>query len=165
MLACECAVKSRAVALAASQQQLNVLRCVETAAGKIAELIMREVETNFGAGIQLDESACSSTLHRLVSVINTEGFYPDPTCFVQCFSSLSHRCTGQGQKAVGDVFTKAATQITQHLTDPEVFRNASSVIHLAIKERHEYATMSQIDAGQRKYVCSEAIHKFEKLFC
>ena len=165
LLACECVVKSRAVALAVSQQQLNVLQCVKSAAGKIAELIVREVETNLGAGIQLDASACLSTLHRLVSVINTEGLYPDPTSFVQSFISLSHRCAGQGQKAAGDTFVKAATQITQHLTDPEAFSKASSVIPLKIEERHEYTKMSRIDASQKKYVCSEAIHKFESLFC
>lgn len=164
LLACECAVKSRAVALAASQQQFNVLQCVKSAAGKIAELIVLEVGTNLGAGIQLDASACSSTLHRLVSVINTEGLYPDPIIFVQSFSGLSHRCAGQGQKAVSDTFVKAATQITQHLTDPEAFSKASSVIPSMIEERHEY-TKIRIDASQEKYVCNEAIHKFERLFC
>lgn len=163
LLACECAVKSRAVALAASQQQLNVLQCVESAAGKIAELIVREVETNLRSGIELDASECSSTLHRLISVINTEGLYPDPTCFALSFSSLSHRCAGQGQKSVGDVFVKAATRITHHLTDPKVFIKASAIIRTA-NERNEDKKMSQIDASRKKHVSSEEILKFESLF-
>ena len=164
LLACECAVKSRSIALAASQQQRKLLQCVESAVGKIAELIVREVETNISVGIQLDASECSSTLHRLTSIINTEGLYADPICFVEMFSNLSNRCAGQGQKAASDVFVKAAIRIAQHLTDPEVFGKASAIVPLIIKERNENDNASHNHLS-RNHICNEEIHKFESLFC
>ncbi len=164
LLACECAVKSRSIALAASQQQLDLLQCVESAVGKIAELIVLEVESNISAGMQLDASECSSTLHRLTSIINTEGLFADPIYFVQILSSLSNRCAGQGQESVSDVFAKAAIRIAQHLTDPEVFDKALAIVPSIIEERNENDNPSKNHVSRKEHISNQEIHKFEILF-
>eukprot|EP00578_Thalassiosira_sp_NH16_P007312 CAMPEP_0181105082 /NCGR_PEP_ID=MMETSP1071-20121207/15775_1 /TAXON_ID=35127 /ORGANISM="Thalassiosira sp., Strain NH16" /LENGTH=940 /DNA_ID=CAMNT_0023188331 /DNA_START=184 /DNA_END=3003 /DNA_ORIENTATION=- len=127
LLACECAVKSRAVGLASSQKRHDVLQIIEDATKKISELIIREVETNLIAGIEFVASECSSSLHRLVSVITNDDIHADPACFIEAFSIASNRCTGQGEKAVGDVFKQSAIRITNHLTNPAIISSTSDV--------------------------------------
>ncbi|KAL7542824.1 hypothetical protein ACHAXR_012330 [Thalassiosira sp. AJA248-18] len=172
LLACECAVQSRAIALAASQNRLDALQNIEDATKKIAELIVSEVETNLGVGIEFDASECASTLHRLVSVIiSLESIHhSDPTCFVQIFSNLSSQCEGQGQQAISDVFIKAAIRITDHLTDPESFCKTSSIIALTATDHkdtpHERIRYDRNDRlhHSTKSVCSEAIQNYESSF-
>lgn len=168
LLACECAIQSRAVALAASQKRKDVLACVESAIGKIMELIVREVDMNLGAGIEFDAPECKSTLHRLVTVINTEDMKPDRIYLVEGLCSLSSRCAGQGQKGIGDLFQKAATRIVQHLTDPDIYCNASSIIASSAIEEDRTAQCKSMrnwnESHQHHSVCSEAIRQFESSF-
>ena len=165
LLACECAVQSRAVALAASQKRNDVLQRIEGATKKICELIVREVQTNLGAGIDLDEPGCLSTLHRLVSIVNVEDIHADPTCFVEAFSNVSRICREvAGQEAVGDVFTKAALRIANHLTDTEIFCKASSVTSIPEPEYRCVERDEEIMRVQKTSVCSEAIISFERSF-
>ena len=166
LLACECAVQSGAIALAASQKRLDVLQSIEDATDKIAELIVSEVETNLSAGIEFDVLECTSTLHRLVSVINVENTHADPTRFVKSFSDLSSRCEGQGQKVIGDVFVNAAIRIASHLTDPGAFCKTSSLIPASTSDEKDaaYERFSYERSEKKSSVCSEAIHHFESSF-
>ncbi|KAL9186582.1 hypothetical protein ACHAXT_005820 [Thalassiosira profunda] len=159
LLACECASRSKVIALAASQKELDVLQSVEEATRKVAELIVNEVETSVGAGIELSASECQSTLHRLVSVIIDENIHVDPTCFVQSFCDVSRLCQEQGQQAIGDVFTKAAVRIANHINDPEIFGAAKSILG-------GWETRNGGWRQQRSQVsvCGEAVGRFESSF-
>jgi hypothetical protein len=163
LLACECAVNSRAVALAAMQKRDTVLQCVESAAWSMAELIVREIESNLHAGIVIDTSECLSTLHRLTSVINAEGLHPNPIRCLQRFIGLSRHCSEQGQTAVGDVLMNAATRITQHLTDPVLFSNATSM-GIPSNEETTAGEYHSLNAACQDHVCGLEIHRFESLF-
>ena len=132
------------------------------------ELIVREVDMNLGAGIEFDAPECKSTLHRLVTVINTEDMKPDRIYLVEGLCSLSSRCAGQGQKGIGDLFQKAATRIVQHLTDPDIYCNASSIIASSAIEEDRTAQCKSMrnwnESHQHHSVCSEAIRQFESSF-
>ena len=165
LLACECAVKSRAVALAASQQRMDVIECIAAATMKISEFIVSEVETNLGAGIGFDASECVSTLHRLVSVINSENVHTDPTSFVQAFSNLSSQCDGQEQREIASVFQEAAARIVDHLIDPEAFSKTSSIIASSSSNTDGVRGNCDIQHSIKKSVCCEAVQNFENSFC
>jgi hypothetical protein len=167
LLACECAVKSRAVVLAVMQKRDTVLQCIESAVWSMAKLIVREIESSLHAGIEIDTLECSSTLHRLTSVINAEGLYPNPIRFVERFISLSRHCTEQRQVAVGNVFMNSATRITQHLTDPVLFSNTATSIRIPSNEERNNVGKKQHSlnaAASQDHVCSLEIHRFESLF-
>ncbi len=167
LLACECAIQSRAVTLASSQKRKDVLTCVERATMKILELIVREVETNLIVGIDFDAPVCKSTLYRLVSVINTEDITPDRIYLVQGLCRLSSRCMGQGQMCIGDVFQKAATRIVNNLTDPDIHASASSIIasSSAIEGRTQHRNIYDLsERHPARSVCCEAIQRFENSF-
>jgi len=166
LLACECAVKSRAVVLAVMQKRDTVLQCVESAVWSMADQIVREIESSLHAGVVIDTLECSSTLHRLSSVINAEGLYPDPIPFVERFVGLSRRCAEEGQVAVGDIFMNTAARITQHLTDPVLFSNAATSIRIPSNEERTVGEKYSLNAAaaSQDYVCSLEIHRFESLF-
>ena len=161
LLACECTVESRAVSLASSQERIDMLQVVESATKKIGALVVSEVEVHLGAGMDVNILDYMSTLHRVVSVINTDGIHEDPTYFVDAFGKLSERCLEKGQDEVADIFTNATIRITSHLTDSEVYSKAKS---FAAKRRD----IDEEDvAGRTPYlnsVCSEAIQAFERSF-
>ena len=160
LLACESAVESRAVSLAASQERIDMLQVVESATKKIVGLIVSEVETHLSAGMDVNLFDYVSTLHRIVSVINTDGIHEDPTYFVDAFGKLSERCLEKGQDEVADVFTNASIRVTSHLTDSEVYRQAKS---FTTKRRDDEDDVN----GRTPFlnsVCSEAIQAFERSF-
>ena len=168
LLACECAIRSRAVTLASSQKRKDVLACVERATVKILELIVREVETNLCAGIKFDAPECKSTLYRLVSVINTEDITPDRIYLVQGLCSLASRCVGQGQMCIGDEFQKAATRIVNHLADPDIHVSASSILASSTafegRTQHRSNMKNWSERHPARSVCNEAIQRFENSF-
>jgi len=160
LLACECAVESRAVSLAASQERIDMLQVVESATKKIVGLIVSEVETHLEAAMDVNIFDYVSTLHRVVSIINTDGIHEDPTYFVDALGKLSERCLEKGQEEAADVFTDASVRTTSYLTDSEIYSKAKS---FATKGRHA----DEEDVGQTPFlnsVCSEAIQAFEGSF-
>ena len=161
LLACESAVESRAISLAVSQERIDMLQVVESATKKIVGLIVSEVETQLRAGMDVNLFDYVSTLHRVLSVINTDGIHEEPTYFVDAFSKLSERCLEKEQEGAADVFTNACSRITSHLTDSEVYIKAKS---FAAKRRD----IDEEDVVGRtpflNSVCSEAIQAFERSF-
>ncbi|KAL7554738.1 hypothetical protein ACHAWF_018268 [Thalassiosira exigua] len=167
LLSCECSIQSGAIALAASEMRADVMQAIGDATMLIGDITVSEVETNLGAGIEFDASECSSTLHRLTSVITTEYTHADPARFVDIFSNLSKRCEEQGEKEIGSIFIDAAITIANHLTDPEAFHKVSSIIASTTGERE--SIMCKLSDSQQlqhsvKSVCREAIQKFERSF-
>lgn len=169
LLACECAIQSRAITLAASQKRVDVLQSIDDATKKIVELIGSEVETYLCAGIEFIASDCSSTLRRLVSVINSENMQTDPTFFMQAFSNLSSQCNTRGQEAIGGIFMNAAIRIANHLTDPEAFcAITTTIVSTSECKDSIYETIGYERSDKDWYaansVCSEAIHTYESSF-
>ena len=161
LLACESAVESRAVSLAASQERIDMLQVVESATKKIVGLIVSEVETQLSAGMDVNLFDYVSTLYRVVSVINTDGIHEDPTYFVDAFGKLSACCLEKGQEEAADIFMDATIRLTSHLTVSEVYRQAKSFV---AKRRD----MDEEDVVGRtpflNSVCSAAIQAFESSF-
>ena len=161
LLACESAVESRAISLAASQERIDMLQVVESATKKIAGLIVCEVETQLSSGMDVNLFDYVSTLYRVVSVINTDGIHEDPTYFVDAFGKLSACCLEKGQEEAADIFMDATIRLTSHLTDFEVYRQAKSFV---AKRRD----MDEEDVVGRtpplNSVCSQAIQAFESSF-
>ena len=155
LLACECALQSRAIALAASQERNDVLQIIESATKKVAELVVHEVKANIDAAVDVDVQGCVSTLHRLTSMINAEDIHKDPTYIVEAFSSLSSQCREGGQQAVGDAFDRVVARIVVHLTDHEIYNKA-----LTATEHNETDEIMKVASD--KSVCSEAIAQYEQ---
>ena len=154
LLACECALQSRAIALAASLERNDVLQIIESATKKVAELVVHEVKANIDAAVDVDVQGCVSTLHRLTSMINAEDIHKDPTYIVEAFRSLSSQCREGGQQAVGDAFDRVVARIVVHLTDPEIYNKFTATGHNETDEIMKVAS--------DKSVCSEAIAQYEQ---
>ena len=161
LLACESAVESGAVSLAASQERVDMIQVIESATKKIVGLIVSEVETHLGADMDVNMFDYVSTLHRVVSIINTDGMHEDPTYFVDAFGKLSERCSEKGLDEAADIFTNATIRITNHLTDSCVYSKAKSFAAKRgdIDEDDVVRQLPFLDS-----VCNEAIQVFERSF-
>ena len=128
LIACEIAVQSKALEMAATQDQMQVIRTVETATFKLLELTTNELRSSVIAGTEVDASQCERTLYRLISIVNVEHLHPDPSSFVQKLVEASVTFSQQGRDCESKAFNDAALRICAHLSDFTVIKKISSAV-------------------------------------
>merc|ERR1712029_1255265 len=107
------------------------------------------------------------TMHRLVSIINTEDIHADPTCFVEKFSDISRQCVCRGQIEISKIFMNAVIRIRSHLTEVGTFLKSSSIIAEAATDVGGHANENISDSRiykLRQSVCSGTILSYERSF-
>ena len=137
LIACEIAVQSKALDMAASQDQMQVIRTVEAATSKLLELTTNELRSSLVAGIEVDASQCERILYRLISVVNAEHLHPDPSSFVQKLVEASVTFSQQGRDGESKAFNDAALRVCAHLSDSTIAEKISSAVpSIVVEERH-----------------------------
>lgn len=162
LLACECAVQSKAIELAASEERTDILSCVGDAVDIISSMIINEIRTATEA--RLDQSAqdCLSSLHRLVSLIIAEPVLADPiSFFVNEYMAMSSHYEGVNHRELSQGFSETKARILAHLTDPQQFYAATLS---ASKSDSEHITSEQGVEHAYTKNSKEAVEAFELRF-
>jgi len=157
LLACECAVHSKAIDLAASEGRRDILSCVGDAVNIISSMIINELRATTESRLDQCAQGCLSTLNRLVSLIIAEQELADPVSFVNEYMTMSSHYEGVNQRHLSQGFSEVATRIMVHLTDPEQFCTVTSS---ASKSDNEHTSEQYANTKNLK----EAIEAFERRF-
>jgi hypothetical protein len=123
LLACECAVQSKAIDRAASLDRKDVILCISNATKKIFEGMSHEIDANTDGTIEASE--CSSLVDRLLQIIDKLNDV-DAIYFVEAFAALEAKC--KERRDLGQVMSAAAMRIASHLFDPVSYSKVSSAI-------------------------------------
>jgi hypothetical protein len=168
LLACDCAVSSKIIELAASLGKDDVLRCIESASNKVVELIAHEVRTSIVNGVELDTPEFSSTIDRIISIIGITSIHDDPVCFVQGFADLAGHCGEHGMKSLSQEFMLVSAKITSHIVEPVAYAQAKSIIVSTPDGQEAYdkflAGSSSASCLYSESICSKAVGHFERSF-
>eukprot|EP00985_Skeletonema_marinoi_P020458 scaffold12176_cov144-Skeletonema_marinoi.AAC.19 len=162
LLACECAVQSNALELAASEERADILSCVGDAVNTISSIVINEITSSIEGGNEQSVQDCLSTLHRIASLIIAEPVQVDRISFMNTYMAMSSHFESRSHRKLSQGFSKEATRILAHLTDPHQFSAASSSTspnsdseHNAAEQNVEYSTLKN---------SKEAVEAFERRF-
>lgn len=165
LLACEYAVESKAVELAASEERSDILTCVRDAVSTISKIIIEEIRTNIETGLEQNTHDCLPTLHRLVSVIITDTLQLDPMSFLDEYMTMSSYCQDGKHSDLSQGFSDVAERILAHLTDPEKFSSAFTRIKSTPSENEsEHVIVDKKVESTQLENTNDAIEEFEQRF-
>eukprot|EP00956_Cyclotella_meneghiniana_P021484 scaffold39239_cov78-Cyclotella_meneghiniana.AAC.2 len=163
LLACECAVQSRAIERAAALDKKDVIVCISDAAKKIFELMSLEIRADIESKI-LNVSACSSTIDRVLQIIDSLDT-ANATYFAEAFASLGIELKEQGRLDWYEVMATAAVQIVSHISDLQSFSMLSpvtkSMYHDAFGSHNLH---TQVPISSVSSVCADSIQRYEMSF-
>lgn len=165
LLACEYAVESKAVELAASEDRSDVLTCVRDAVSTIFKINIEEIRSNIETGLGQNLHDCLPTLHRLASVIITDTLQLDPISFVDEYMTMSSYCQDGKHSDLSQGFSDVAERILAHLTDPEKFSSAFTRIKStpSANESEHVIVDKKVESTQLENA-NDAIKEFEQRF-
>jgi hypothetical protein len=159
LLACECAIESKAFEKAVSANRNEVIACISKAAKRIFEFMSNAIYSA-AKSEQFDACICCTTIDRHLRIVEKLSD-SDAVYFVEAFGALAGDCKMREKMELCEVLASAAVRIASHLSNPQSFSSVSAAIKSVCDGKDVARDMP---SDHTPSCCAKSIQRYEKSF-